>query len=570
VAAGQNTASLAATAVHLPSGTTIKNSAGAGANLSLAGRTQSGPQIDTATPTVTSLIASPAKGELNAGKTVALTLAFSEAVTVAGRPTLRLNDGGTATYVSGSGTKALTFNYTVTAGQSIAALAATGVNLASGATIKDGAGNAAKLSLTGFAQHGPQIDTTIPAITGISESPAKGDLSAGKTVALTLAFSEAVTVAGRPALRLNDGGTATYISGSGTKALTFNYTVTAGQSIAALAATGVNLASGATIKDSAGNAAKLSLTGFAQHGPQIDTSAPTVTSVAASPGKGTEVPGDSVTIALKMSEAVTVAGGGPLLTLNNGGSAKYTGGSGTNTLTFKYTVGSSDRDVSALSISGIKLPSGVTIKDSAGNAANTAGALHSFAGLAVDPPIVTNMRDGSYDVAHFDVKGLSYTSYEDIYNSARGQVAEARDMSSGTGTLMLDADHLLISSSARLGVTTGSDTFEVNSHTSESIVASGRTAETFEYGSGFGHESITGLLASGPSNDVIEFPVAMFKGLSSRSTATQNWDALVSSGAAVQSGANVAITDAARDVLTLNNATTSMLSHYAGNVFKFV
>jgi hypothetical protein len=137
--------------------------------------------------------------------------------------------------------------------------------------------------------------------------------------------------------------------------------------------------------------------------------------------------------------------------------------------------------------------------------------------------------------------------------------------------LALDANHLTVfSSSGSLGVTTGPDRFKVNAHTSESIVASGRTGETFEYGSGFGHESITGLLASGPSNDVIEFPLAMFKGLSARNTATQNWDALVSSGAAVQSGANVAITDAAHDVLTLNNVTTSMLSHYAGNVFKFV
>ena len=69
------------------------------------------------------------------------------------------------------------------------------------------------------------------------------------------------------------------------------------------------------------------------------------------------------------------------------------------------------------------------------------------------------------------------------------------------------------------------------------------------YGSGFGHESITGLLTSGASHDVIELPVTMFKGLSARNTATQNWDALVSSGAAVQSGANVTITDAAHDVL---------------------
>ena len=40
---------------------------------------------------------------------------MSEAVTVAGTPTLSLNDGGTATYIGGSGTSALTFSYTVSA-----------------------------------------------------------------------------------------------------------------------------------------------------------------------------------------------------------------------------------------------------------------------------------------------------------------------------------------------------------------------------------------------------------------------------------------------------------------------
>ena len=130
--------------------------------------------------------------------------------------------------------------------------------------------------------------------------------------------------------------------------------------------------------------------------------------------------------------------------------------------------------------------------------------------------------------------GLGYSSYEDIYSSAGVQVAEARDMIGGAGTLILNADHLTVSSSSgSLRVTTGSDTFKVNSHASESIIASGRTAETFEFGSGFGHESITGLLTSGASHDVIEFPIAMFNGLSSSNTATQNWNALLSSGAAI-------------------------------------
>ena len=61
-----------------------------------------------------------------------MTLTFSENITVAGgKPTLALNDGGTATYASGSGTNTLTFNYTVAAGQNTASLAATAVDLPS-------------------------------------------------------------------------------------------------------------------------------------------------------------------------------------------------------------------------------------------------------------------------------------------------------------------------------------------------------------------------------------------------------------------------------------------------------
>jgi uncharacterized repeat protein (TIGR03803 family) len=41
---------------------------------------------------------SPSGGDLNAGKTVTITLSTSEAVTVTGTPTATLNDGGTATY----------------------------------------------------------------------------------------------------------------------------------------------------------------------------------------------------------------------------------------------------------------------------------------------------------------------------------------------------------------------------------------------------------------------------------------------------------------------------------------
>ena len=81
---------------------------------SLSGITQSGPAINAVAPTITSIVDSPASGNLGVGSTVTLTLGFSSAVVVAGgTPTLTLNDGGVATYASGSGTSALTFTYTV-------------------------------------------------------------------------------------------------------------------------------------------------------------------------------------------------------------------------------------------------------------------------------------------------------------------------------------------------------------------------------------------------------------------------------------------------------------------------
>ena len=77
-------------------------------------------------------------------------------MTVTGTPTLTLNNGGTATYSGGSGTNALTFSYTVAAGQNTAEPRRHAVNLNS-ATVTDGAGNAANLSLTGLTQSGPSL-----------------------------------------------------------------------------------------------------------------------------------------------------------------------------------------------------------------------------------------------------------------------------------------------------------------------------------------------------------------------------------------------------------------------------
>jgi beta-glucanase (GH16 family) len=249
-------------------------------------------------PAVTQVTASPGSGVEHVGDTVALTLGFNEAVTVTGKPTLTLNDGSTATYVSGSGTSALIFDTTVAStNTATSALAVTAVNLASGASIKDASGLSANLSGAAKTFSGLQIDPTPvttppvttppaiqPAVTQVTASPGSGVEHVGDTIALTLGFNEAVTVTGKPTLTLNDGSTATYVSGSGTSALIFDTTVAStNTATSALAVTAVNLASGASIKDASGLSANLSGAAKTFSGLQIDPTPVTTPLVASDP-----------------------------------------------------------------------------------------------------------------------------------------------------------------------------------------------------------------------------------------------------------------------------------------------
>jgi hypothetical protein len=400
VGAGQSTSDLAVTGVNLNSAT-VKDSAGNTANLAGAVVNPSGTlQINATAPTVSSVAASgtgitSGNGILNAGDVVTLTVNLNSAVTVAGgTPTLTLNDGGVATYAGSSGTNALTFSYTVGAGQNTSDLAVTAVNLNS-ATVKDSAGNTANLAGAVVNPSGTlQIDTTAPTVSSVAASgtgitSGNGAIGVGSVVTLTVNLSEAVTVAGgTPTLTLNDGGVATYAGGSGTNALTFSYTVGAGQNTSDLAVTAVNLNS-ATVVDSAGNAANLAGAVVNPSGTlQINTAAPTVSSVAASgtgitSGNGILNAGDVVTLTVNLNSAVTVAGGTPTLTLNDGGVATYAGSSGTNALTFSYTVGAG-QNTSDLAVTAVNLNS-ATVKDSAGNTANLAGAVVNPSGtLQID------------------------------------------------------------------------------------------------------------------------------------------------------------------------------------------
>ena len=129
---------------------------------------------------------------------------------------------------------------------------------------------------------------TAPKVTAVTATTADGSYKAGDTIAITATFDAAVNVTGTPQLQLETGTTdqfATYASGSGGTALTFNYVVQAGDSAADLeylATTALTL-NGGTIKDNLATNAVLTLPALATANSLggskaivVDTVAPTV------------------------------------------------------------------------------------------------------------------------------------------------------------------------------------------------------------------------------------------------------------------------------------------------------
>lgn len=196
--------------------------------------------------TVTNITSSTPNATYNAGGVISIQVTFSAPVTVTGTPTLLLNDGGTAVYASGSGTATLTFTYTVAAGQNTGDLDVLASNslLLNGGTIRDATPSDASLLLpvganpASLASNKAIVISTTAAsgatVTNVTSSLANGTYGVGQVVPIQVTFSAPVTVTGTPSLLLNNGGVASYASGSGTATLTFNYTVAAGQTVADL------------------------------------------------------------------------------------------------------------------------------------------------------------------------------------------------------------------------------------------------------------------------------------------------------------------------------------------------
>ncbi len=142
-----------------------------------------------------------------------------------------------------------------------------------------------------------------------------------------------------------------------------------------------------------------------------------VLSVVAS-GSGIDVNGNGdlnaghvVTLTVTLSEAVTVAGGTPTLVLNSGGTASYVGGSGTDTLTFSYTV-VAGQDTGDLAVSSFNL-NGATVQGASGDNADLSGVVTNPPGtLQIDTtaplaPAIASIVPGGSGGNHWVVTGTA-------------------------------------------------------------------------------------------------------------------------------------------------------------------
>ena len=412
--------------------------------------------IDTTAPTVSNVTSSTNDGTYNESDSISIQVTFSETVSVTGTPTLTLENGNsnaTASYSSGSGSNELTFAYTVGASDTSADLdyvATNSLSVGTQSVTVHGTTNEgdAPISLTAPA------GATFTAVNFASYGTPEGSAGSFSIGACHAANSQSVV----EGLLIGNTGTITIPASNGTfgdpcggvsKRLYISATYTMDGSI----------------KDAAGNSATLTLSNPGAAGSLgankalvIDTTAPTITNVTSSTNDGTYVAGQQISIQVTFSETVTVSGT-PQLTLETGSDdavVNYASGSGSNELTFTYTIsaGENSSDLDYKSTSALALNSG-TIVDGGGNNATltlaspgAAGSLGANKAIVIDTtgPSVTGVTssddDGAYKngdtitvlVAFDDTVTVDTTGGTPTLLMNNGSSGTAATYTSGTGS----------------------------------------------------------------------------------------------------------------------------------------
>jgi hypothetical protein len=207
--------------------------------------------------------------------------------------------------------------------------------------------------------------------------------------------------------------TVTAFNSSGTTAITPDKTCTVTVPATSCTVSGLTNGTAYTFKSTASNSAGTSSQSAASlAATPSGTVIPSITNVTSSTTNGSYKVGDVISVQVTFTEAVTVSGT-PQLTLETGSTDQvlnYASGSGTDTLTFSYTIqaGDTSSDLTYVATDSLALNSG-TIKNSANTdailtlpAPTAAGSLAANKSIVVDTTLPTvssfssTTADGSY------------------------------------------------------------------------------------------------------------------------------------------------------------------------------
>lgn len=270
-------------------------------------------------------------------------------------------------------------------------------------SVSDPAGNTGVYRLP-IRQNAFRIDRTRPSIT-FMKYPGKGIYKAGDTLVFLARFSEKVWVSGGvPSLTITIGTRsrmALYADGSGTDSLTFLYIIQSGEKDADGIKTASLITPGsALLTDTAGN---ITLNNFSNNLPPnsllVDAVLPAVTAVTIKP-TATYTTGQQLDLTIQFSKNCRVlsTANKPVLPIAIGNKirlAEYLQGSGSQLLTFRYTIQSDDRDTDGIKPLSPLINNEQSIRDSIGNPIDT--VLHNIASMSmirINPPtiIVTALK----------------------------------------------------------------------------------------------------------------------------------------------------------------------------------
>ncbi|MEO5378180.1 MAG: DUF4347 domain-containing protein, partial [Magnetococcus sp. DMHC-6] len=240
---------------------------------------------------------------------------------------------------------------------------------------------------------------TGPSVSSVTSTTANGIYKAGDIINVIVNFSEAVTVNttnGTPYITLETGTTdrnVNYVSGSTTTALTFTYTVQAGDTSTDLdfASTTALVLNGGTINaTTGGTAATLTLVtpGAANSlgnakAIVIDTTAPSITNVT--------VPNSTMKVGNTVVVTITVSSDSDTYTLQSGSIDGFTLSSfakiNATTYTASFTVTEGGTDVAA----GSNIPVSLVLLDTVGNQSSTYTTAIAQAGDAINANTPTDI-----------------------------------------------------------------------------------------------------------------------------------------------------------------------------------